>query len=272
MMWGYAAITWGDAYLQCIDETTKLGFKGVQLRGNAYNAFKDRPAELKQILQNAGTSMPIMSGGNLSLNPAVEQKEREEYIEKAEWVAAMGGKFLQITSYQPKEFDISTVKPADLERFGFLLTELGKATAKVGVKVVHHNHMETITEKPESIKVVHQATDPKYVGLLLDVAHYHQGRGNPAAAIAEYSKILSILHIKDVVTPDPQNASKPGSYRFVELGQGKVNLPSIFKALDAINYKGWGVVELDAVPSPEKTPLQCAQISLNYLKKLNVIS
>ena len=61
-------------------------------------------------------------------------------------------------------------------------------------------------------------------------------------------------------------------YTFVELGQGTVDLPAVFKALKDINFKGWGIVELDSVPSKDKTPVQCANITKDYLKSLGIMS
>lgn len=53
---------------------------------------------------------------------------------------------------------------------------------------------------------------------------------------------------------------------FVELGQGRVDFPAVFKALNDVKFKGYAIVELDAVPEKEKTPLECAKISKAYLK------
>jgi inosose dehydratase len=39
------------------------------------------------------------------------------------------------------------------------------------------------------------------------------------------------------------------------------------KALSDINFKGWGIVELDGVPETDKTAEQCAEINKEYLTK-----
>jgi inosose dehydratase len=44
-------------------------------------------------------------------------------------------------------------------------------------------------------------------------------------------------------------------------------LPGVFKALQEIKFKGWGIIELDAVPDKSKTPRQCAEITKAYLNK-----
>jgi inosose dehydratase len=65
--------------------------------------------------------------------------------------------------------------------------------------------------------------------------------------------------VKDVRQTEPR-------YRFVELGQGKVNLEEVFANLDKIKFKGFAIVELDGVPDPGKTPLSCAETSKQFLK------
>jgi inosose dehydratase len=107
--------------------------------------------------------------------------------------------------------------------------------------------------------------NPAYAKLLLDVAHYFQGGGNPAEAVLKYKDVIHAFHIKDVEAPVKGQESNPKSYKFVELGQGKVDLVAVFKNIDQIKFKGWAIVELDAVPDKARTPLQCGEISRNYL-------
>ena len=43
-----------------------------------------------------------------------------------------------------------------------------------------------------------------------------------------------------------------------ELGQGKIDLPAVFAALSAVSFRGWAVVELDAVPEVTRLPKESA--------------
>src|SRR5438093_56571 len=112
------------------------------------------------------------------------------------------------------------------------------------------------------------AANPRYVRLELDVAHYTQGGGDPVKAIDRYHDRLLFLHLKDVETVPPAPGTDPArSYRFVELGRGRVDLPGVFAALKRVGFKGWAVVELDAVPDKARTPKESGQISKSYLEK-----
>jgi inosose dehydratase len=159
------------------------------------------------------------------------------------------------------------VTPDQCVTLGKMLTELGKRTADLGVKLGYHNHMNTISEHPENLQRVLDVIDPRYVHLELDVAHYLAGGGDPAKAIREYHDNLLFLHLKDVVDIPKDTPGAQYPFKFVELGQGKVDLPAVFNALDQVRYKGWAVIELDHVPDESKTPKQCAQISQAYLRQ-----
>ena len=63
------------------------------------------------------------------------------------------------------------------------------------------------------------------------------------------------------------NGAPPRPYQFVELGRGTVNLKGVVAALDQINYQGWAIIELDAVPDPSRTPKDCAMISREYAQR-----
>jgi inosose dehydratase len=260
--WGYAAITWGGNDREAIQEVASLGFKGIQLRSNLYQEYKDKPQELKQLLARHNLQVPVFSSGNVSIKPEEEQETIEKHVAHARFLKEVGGQYLQVTNNaRPKD---RPPTEEELQRLGRIMTEIGRRTAEFGVETIYHNHMNQLGETPEEVDTIMAATDPQYVSLLLDVAHYHQGGGDPAQAIRKYGKSIKALHIKDVESPVP--GQEPGSYRFVELGKGNVDLPAVFEALRDINYAGWAIVELDAVPDKARTPLESAQISKSYLQ------
>jgi len=258
---GYAAITWGGKDLQAIEDIAAVGFEGIQLRSNVLESFRDRPAEMREILRKHRLTLVALSSGSVSIDPAVEQKMLDLHTSHAKWLRDAGGLYLQCTDQRPKR----ALTSEDYTRLGRLLTEIGKRTADLGIPLGYHNHMDAIGEKPEEVDRVLEAADPRYVKLELDVAHYHQGGGDPAKAIRQYGKRLLFLHIKDVESPVP--GEEPASYRFVELGRGKVDLPGVFNALGDVEFTGWAVVELDRVPDPARTPKDSAIISKKFLEE-----
>ena len=259
---GYASITWNGNDRQAIDDISSLGFPGIQLRANAIEEFAS-PAELRGLLEKHHLKMVALSSGSVRIDPAVEAEEIAKHISHAKFVQDVGGLYLQVTDQRPKD---RAVTPADYVRLGRLITEIGKRTADLGVTVGYHNHMGTLGQSPEEVDQILEAADPRYVKLELDVAHYFQGAGDPAKAVEKYHDRLLFLHIKDVESL-PNAADPKRNYRFVELGRGRVDLPAVFDALHKVNFRGWAVVELDAVPDKRRTPKECAEISQKYLEE-----
>src|SRR5688572_7437007 len=264
---GYAAITWEGDDLKAIEDISAVGFKGIQLRSPIIEKFGDKPAALKELLAKHRLTMVALSSGNVRIDPAVEKEEIAKHTANAKFVRDVGGLYLQVTDERPKR----DIVAADFERMGKLLTEIGKRTADLGVPLGYHNHMNNLGERPEEVRAVLAAADPKFVKLELDTAHYQMGGGDPVAAVKEYRDRLLFLHIKDLETPIPgATGDLSRSYRFVELGRGKVNLKGVFDALNAVGFKGWAVVELDKVPDAARSPKESAVIAKQYLEKLGL--
>jgi inosose dehydratase len=262
---GYAAITWQGQDRQAIDDVAAVGFKGIQLRTSSLPEFGDKPAALKELLQRRGLTMVAFSSGNVRIDPQFEAEDIATHVKHARFVRDAGGLYLQLIDSRPRRELIA----ADYSRMGRLITEIAKRTADIGVPVVYHHHMNSVGERPDEIDRVLDATDPKYVKLLLDVAHFQQGGGDPVKAVRKYADRIQLLHIKDVQSPLPGHTADPmRSYRFVELGRGQVDLKAVFAALADVKYRGWAVVELDAVPDQARTPKESALIARQYLEGL----
>ncbi len=259
---GYAAITWGGNDRQAIDDISAVGFPGIQLRSNCIKEFAS-PTELRDLLQKHGLKMVALSSGGVRIDPGVEFEEIEKHTANAEFVHEAGGLYLQVTDQRPQNRAITA---ADYTRLGRIISEIGKRTADLGVSLGYHNHMGSLGERPEEVDQIMQAADPRYAKLELDVAHYFQGGGDPAKAIEKYRDRLLFLHLKDVERlPSEGNAKK--AYRFVELGRGQVDLKGVLDALHRANFRGWGIIELDVVPDPARTPKDCALISKKYVEE-----
>jgi len=259
---GYAAITWGGNDRQAIADIAALGFHGIQLRANVIKEFGSA-AELRNLLEKHQLKMVALSSGGVRVDAALEAEEIAKHTANAKFVHDVGGLYLQVTDERPKDRAITA---ADYKRLGRLISEIGKRTADLGISLGYHNHMGSLGERPEEVEQILQVADPRYAKLELDVAHYFQGGGDPAKAIEKYSDRLLFLHIKDV-EPAPQNADAKRPYRFVELGQGKVDLPAVFDALHKVNFRGWAIVELDVVPDKTRTPKESGAISKKYLEE-----
>lgn len=255
---GYSAITWGGKDEQAMADLAGLGFKGIQLRANTFGPYRNKVSELKDSLIKHNLTLCMFSSGNVEIDPAKFESTVDTHVAHASFVKALGGNAIQLTnSLRPKDRKPTT---EELKKLAQVMNEIGKQTADLGVQAVYHNHMNQLGETPEEVDIIVQAMDPRYAKLLLDIAHYKQGGGEPEEAVVKYKNIIHSLHLKDTKPAETKNG-----YKFVELGQGRVNVPAVFAALNKIKFKGWAVIELDGVPDPDKSPLVCAEINKKYI-------
>jgi inosose dehydratase len=255
---GYSAITWGGKDEQAMTDLSGLGFKGIQLRANTFAPYRNKVSELKDALIKNNLTLAMFSSGNVEIDPAKFDSTVDTHVAHASFVKALGGSALQLTnSLRPKDRAPSV---EELKKLAQVMNEIGKQTADLGVQATYHNHMNQLGETPEEVDVIVQALDPRYMKLLLDIAHYKQGGGEPQEAVLKYKNIIHSLHLKDT-----KPAETKSGYKFVELGQGRVDVPAVFASLDKIKFKGWAVIELDGVPDPEKSPLICAEINKKFI-------
>jgi inosose dehydratase len=259
---GYTAMTWGNDERQAIEDIAAVGFPGIQFRANAVTDFK--PAELKVNLAQHKLTFVALSSGDVSLDEP-EAEQIAKHVANAQFVKDSGGLYLQVLDVL-KSYPRSAT-PDECKRLGALLTELGKRTEDLGISLGYHNHLNTLSQSPANLDLILEHSDPKFVKLELDTAHLVAGGGDPARAIEKYHDRLLFLHLKDVrdIPADTPKAKYP--FEFVELGRGRVDLPSVFTALDKVKFRGWAVVELDRVPDKSRTPKESAMISKTYLEQ-----
>jgi inosose dehydratase len=242
-----------------------LGYPGIQLRANVLKEHPD-PKTLEAALAQHKLTFVALSSGGTELDPAKEKEMLDEHTQHAKYLHAAGGKYLQVIGAGNPKGGVANWTAADYKRQGHLLTEVGKRAAEFGIQTGFHNHMNTIGQAPEATDAIMEAADPRYVKLELDVAHYLQGGGDPAAAVRKYQRRLLFMHLKDT-----KPSSAHGGYEFAELGQGRVDFKALLTALKETHFRGWGIVELDGErPGSTRTPEESARMSKQYLESLGV--
>jgi len=256
---GYAAITWGGKDEQAIADISAVGFKAIQLRSSAFDAYGTRPGVLKDLLAKHGLTFAILSSGDLKYQPADREAMLALHLSHANFVRDAGGQFLQVIDELPKG---RAVGPDDYKALADMLNTLGERTKAIGVPLVYHNHMNSTGEAPDAIEAIMAESAASSVGLLFDIAHYQQAGGDPVKAIRRYGKAIKAVHLKDVRKID----AAPG-YQWVELGRGRVDVKGSVAALKDVGFDGWAIVEFDRVVDPGGSPKASAEANREYVTK-----
>jgi inosose dehydratase len=256
---GCAAITWGGQDDQAIEDIAAVGFKGIQLRASAFDAYGTRPAALRELLAKRGLTFAVLSSGNLKYQPADRDAQMDLHLSHAAFVRDAGGLMIQVIDEKPKD---RPVTGDDYTALAAMLNRLGQRTKAMGVPLVYHHHMNSTGEAPAAIEAIMKDSAASNVGLLFDIAHYQQGGGDPVKAIRRYGKAIKVVHLKDVRPVD----AAPG-FQWVELGRGRVDVKGCVAALKEVGFDGWAIVELDRVVDPGGSPKASAAANRDYIVK-----
>jgi inosose dehydratase len=267
---GYHAITWGDKTEQAIDEISGLGYRGIQIRRPDYEKYANRASEFKDLMAAKKLTVVSISTGNVTIREETEKKEIEDRLAMAKWMKEIGGLYLQATDGARVREGVNS--PDDYRKLGKRLNEIGKRTFnEYGIKLGYHNHMNSLGERREEVDRILDATDAKYLWALVDIAHMQTAGDDPVTFMRAYINRLVYPHFKDVIIHPSGPTSLDGKrakpkYDFVELGQGKVNIPGVLEIMKSFRYQGWIIIELDRAPAG-RTPKESAMISKRYVEE-----
>ncbi|CDZ26826.1 myo-inosose-2 dehydratase [Neorhizobium galegae] len=264
---------------QCLDETAKIGFDGIE-KGHK---FPQEPAALKAVLEPRG--LRYVSGWH-SLNLLVNSVEDEKRAMQPalDLLKAMGSKVIIVceTSNAIHGDDGKAVNDrpkladGDWKSFGAGVEALAEFAAGQGVTLVYHHHMGTIVESEDEIDRLMAHTGP-HAKLLLDTGHCLFGGGDPERAAKNHMARVGHIHAKNV-RPDIAAQVRSEGLSFLEGvrrgvftvpgdKEGGVSFPPVLKVAADHGYEGWLVIEAEQDPDV-RNPLEYQSMGLSSLKAM----
>jgi sugar phosphate isomerase/epimerase len=135
------------------------------------------------------------------------------------------------------------------------------------LKVCYHNHafeFEPIGGKT-LLATLMEETDPKLVGLELDIFWAVTGGHDPLELFNVYGSRIQLVHLKDRAKPaQPHYNEDVPRNTFKEVGHGSIDIPAVLKAATEAGVKHF-FVEQDATPGD---PVESLKQSYQYLHDL----
>lgn len=210
--------------------TPYLNFKSMHM---PYEKSAAELAEIRKQVEAAG--FQIVGGGTITFS-----KDTDEEVEKYFAYAKAAG----------MPTIVCTGATAILPR-------IEKYAKQYDIKVAIHNHgpEDKIYPAPSDV-LKHVKGMDKRMGLCIDVGHTIRAGADPVTAILEAGPRMHDMHIKDLT-----DFSTPRSQ--VAVGEGKLPIPEIFRALQAIRYPGYVNLEYEI---NAKDPLPGMQVSFAYMR------
>jgi inosose dehydratase len=275
-------------YVQVINEMQETGYAGTEL--GDWGFMPTDPVFLTQELGSRHLNL-LASWVSVFLHDADRhQQSADDAVRTANLLAAVGGRENMIVLGNDPYAD-----PVRTKHAGRITPDLGMSAEQwqtfarganyvarrvmdeAGLRTVFHHHIGTWVETPDETRKLLDMTDPAILGLCFDTGHWSFAGGDPVQGIDEYADRIWHVHFKDH-EPNVARQSREqgwdgptsvGHGVFCELGQGDVDFPGVVKALQAIGYAGWIVVEQDVLPGMG-TPKESAQRNREYLKSIGL--
>lgn len=131
------------------------------------------------------------------------------------------------------------------------------------IKVAIHNHgpEDKNFPTPESVLEAVKGRDPR-LGLCMDVGHSARAGADVVKSIAEAGSRLLDMHVKDLAFFKQEAGMKPGDMQ-VDVGDGIMPFPQIFKQLKKMNYQGCVNLEYEINGND---PINGVQRSFSYMR------
>jgi len=200
-------------------------------------SHKASPEELRQArkeFDDAG--LKVMSVGNVDMKKATTPDAMREIFE---WARNFGAPMMVcIPSHETVKFLEPLVK-------------------EYNIKVAIHNHgpEEKDFPTPQSVLEVVKGLDPR-CGLCIDIGHTARTGKDVVESIAEAGPRLLDMHVKDLANFKDRDSQ-------VDVGDGIMPFPRIFKQLKKMNYKGCVNLEYEIHAD---NPLPGMQRSFSYMR------
>lgn len=167
---------------------------------------------------------------------------------------------------------------AELER----LQKTGKLCKPYGIRPCLHPHINTRVMYEKDLDFIMQNSDPSELFFGPDTAHMTLARCDPVAVCERYKDRIQLVHLKDIFKRKAGDGVRDahggfemicdeGTDRqgievfsaFLELGEGQVDFPAIFKILESVDYDSYLIVELDRSRFGNK---ESAAMNMKYLR------
>jgi sugar phosphate isomerase/epimerase len=250
-----------------LQKTAELGYTHVELAG----LYGKSPREFKAALDRAGLTAV---SAHVPYRDMLGDPERVigGHIE-------IGCRYIVIPYLN--EEDRST--GSNYEEVKGEIAKLGERVNKLGAVLLYHNHdfEFKLYRGKYVLDDLYDSIPPGLLQTEIDTCWANVGGVNPVEYIRKYKGRAPVVHLKDFYLPDGPNsgamyeligmpkkadADVRKGFEFRSLGSGRQDIPAILKASQEAGAS-WVVVEQD-LPTPGKTPLECAKASLEYLKSL----
>ena len=291
---GAAPCSWGvefpdspanPPWEQVLDETRAVGYRGIELGPIGY--MPEDPGILGEALE----SRELELVGGVVFRPFHDPEAWDDVLDgvvrTCKSLTAHGAErivFIDSISpvrapYAGRLNEAPRMTGGDLACFLERLRTAAKVCAEeYGLVPSLHAHAAGFIEFEDELERVLDAIDERLMKICLDTGHSIYAGFDPVAFYRRHSERVDYLHFKDIdpAVRERAVANQVGFYDacgqgvFCNLGKGAVNFPALKRALEDAGFGGWATIEQDCDPTGDTSPVDDAQINLDYLRSIGL--
>ncbi len=245
-----------------LEKIKKMGYDGVEFAG----LYGNSPEDIKTMCKEIGL-VPISA--HVPLKELVESTEKTV----ADYVT-IGCKYIAVPYLNEDQRPGTEGWEATVAN----IKMIGEECKKQGITLLYHNHdFEFVkVDGAYALDQLYSTVSADLLQTELDTCWVNVGGEKPASYIRKYSGRAPVVHLKDFVGSKSESmyeligidkkAGVTNTFELRPVGYGCQDWYNILKACEDAGTE-WVIVEQDR-PSLEKAPLECAELSRNYLKTL----
>lgn len=250
-------------FLGTLKKVKEMGYDGGELAGIYGYSGK----EVKEMFDSVGL-VPISA--HVPYQDLMSDIEGLIKVHKE-----IGCKYIVIP-YLPEEFRYGTEKYPEVVEG---IKKIGEVCKAYGITLLYHNHEFEFVKTENGKYVLDALYDEISADLLqteIDTCWVNVGGENPAEYVRKYTGRAPVVHLKDfngeksetmykligIESKDEQGAK----FEFRPLGHGVQDIQAIVDAAKDAEAS-WIIAEQDK-PSMGKSSLECAQMSIDYMKTI----
>ena len=239
----------------------EMGYKYVEHASYSERKFYGyTPAEFKKILDGEGLSM--ISG-------------HVEFV-RSDWDTTVKGfsdrwkQTVEDAAYCGQKYVVTPWLEESIRRnyddfmtFMDVFNKCGELCNKYGMKFGYHNHDFEFSEKfnGESLfDIMMRNIDPGKVVVQLDIGNLYSGGAVASDVANRYPGRFEFVHLKDVV-----RTGEEGRFESTIIGEGVADVREVLTMIEKTGGAQVIIIEQEAYQG--KTPLECARLNLEIMKK-----
>ena len=243
-----------------------MGYDGVEFAG----LFGRSAAEIKAMLEEIGLEAV---SAHVPYYDAVDDPEAVFSVYKE-----IGCKYVAVPYLTEERRPGTEGYPETVEG----IRKMGEAAKKLGLVLLYHNHDFEFTSKIDgkyALDVLYETIPADLLQTEIDTCWVNVGGEDPADYVVKYTGRAPVVHLKDfyksgegkgklyeLIGIEDDGEAAESTFEFRPVGYGMQDFPKILAACETAGAQ-WVVVEQDN-PSMDKFPLECAAMSIEYVKGL----